>query len=184
MSRRIIGVALLAAYIYATVLANWLTTHHGLITVFPGLRATAGTVVIGVAIMSRDFVQDALGKRTVFEAICAGAFLSYITSSHQVAAASGITFLIAESLEALVYTPLRERAGWGTPRWVRAVIGANGCGALLDTFLFLGLAGFPLTAGTVAGQLVGKAYVTAGVLAMGVILRRALLRQSVERGCA
>jgi queuosine precursor transporter len=173
------GIGLLAVYITSIVLANWLTTRYGLVTLFPGLTATAGTLAVGGVVMTRDFVQDALGRAVILGAIVLGAGLSYGLSSHQIAVASGVTFLIEETLELLVYTPLRRRAGWGTGRWGGVVGTANATGIIADTFLFLYLAGFPVTAGVVGGQLLGKAYVTAAVVLAGVVIRRSVLRQSV-----
>lgn len=167
------AIPLLAVYIGSIVLANWLTTRFGLIAVFPGLLTTAGTVAVGGAIMTRDLLQDAAGRIAVLLAIGAGAAISYGVSSHQIAVASGLTFLVAESLEFAVYTPLRRRAGWGTGKWGGIVGVANVTGAVADTFLFLWLAGFPMTVPVVGGQLVGKAYVTAAVVALAMAIRRA-----------
>jgi uncharacterized PurR-regulated membrane protein YhhQ (DUF165 family) len=176
--QRIAGAALLAVYTASVVLANWLTTRYGLVRAGFGLYCTAGTFAVGGVIMTRDLLQDALGRIAVLAAIAAGAALSYAVSSHQIAIASGITFLLAESLEFAVYTPLRRRTNWGTGRWSGVVALANVTGALADTLLFLWLAGFPLTGPVVAGQMLGKAYVTAAVIAAGVVIRRAgLLRQ-------
>jgi uncharacterized PurR-regulated membrane protein YhhQ (DUF165 family) len=172
--------ALLAAYIGSVVAANWLTTRYGLVPIGFGLSATAGTYAIGAAIMTRDFLQDAAGRAGVLAAILAGAALSFALSSHRIAIASGLTFLLAESLEFAVYTPLRRRYGWGTGRWSAAVALANGTGALADTLVFLALAGFPLTGPVIAGQLLGKAYVTAAVVAAGLVIRRAVLREPVH----
>lgn len=177
---RAAGVILLAVYTGSIVLANWLTTRYGLVAVFPGLVATAGTVAIGGVIMTRDLLQDALGRAVVAAAIVAGALISYAVSSHQIAVASGVTFLVAETLELAVYTPLRRRYGWGTGRWGGVVTVANVTGALADTLLFLALAGFPLTAAVVGGQMLGKAYVTVAVVAAGVVIRRAVVRQPVN----
>jgi hypothetical protein len=175
MNRRTAGVALLAVYITSVVLANWLTTRYGFIPVAPGLTATAGTIAIGGAIMTRDLLQDALGRVAVIAAILAGAGLSFALSAAQIAFASGVTFLIAEGLEFAVYTPLRKRVGWGTGRWSGVVAVANATGAVVDTVLFLWLAGFPILS-AMPGQLVGKAYVTIAVIAAGLSLR-AVLRQ-------
>ena len=169
---RTIGICLLAVYIASIITANWLTTRYGLIAVFPGLVTTAGTLAVGGAIMTRDFLQDALGRIAVLAAIVTGAGLSWLLSSHQIAFASGVTFLVAESLEFAVYTPLRKRYGWGTSRWSGVVGLANLTGALADTFLFLALAGFPITTAVVGGQLLGKAYVTIAVITTGVVIRR------------
>lgn len=178
MTKRAAGAGLLAVYIASIVAANWLTTRYGLIRIAPGLYATAGTLAVGGVIMTRDFLQDALGRAIVLAAIVAGAGLSWVLSSHQIAVASGVTFLVAESLEFAVYTPLRKRYGWGTGRWGGVVAVANLTGAVADTFLFLWLAGFPITVPVVGGQLAGKAYVTVACILLGVVLRRALLQQS------
>ena len=177
MTRRTTGIALLATYITSIWAANWLTTRYGLIAAGFGYLTTAGTFAAGGAIMTRDFLQDAIGRWGVAAAITAGAALSYATSSHQIALASGATFLIGETLELVVYTPLRRRTGWGTGRWSLVIGAANTTGIAADTFLFLTLAGFPITTVTFGGQLLGKAYVTAGVVALGVVIRRAVLRQ-------
>lgn len=178
------GVALLATYIGSIVTANWLTTRYGLISVAPALMATAGTFAVGGVIMTRDFLQDAFGRITVLAAIATGAFLSWLLSSHQIAAASGLTFLTAETLEFTVYTPLRRKVAWGTSRWSLIIAIANTTGMIADTLLFLALAGFPLTISIIAGQLAGKAYVTAIVIAAGVVIRRAVLRQPLDRASA
>lgn len=177
MSRKI-GLALLFVYVASIVAANWLTTRYGLIAIAPGLYATAGTAAVGGIIMTRDFLQDAIGRLAVLAAIVAGAGLSWLLSSHQIALASGLTFLAAESLEFAVYTPLRRRYGWGTGRWSGVVGLANVTGAIADTFLFLWLAGFGITAAVVGGQLAGKVYVTAACIVAGVTIRHAVFRHS------
>lgn len=176
MVRHTAGLGLLAIYIGSIWAANWLTTRYGLITVAPGLVATAGTFAVGGAIMTRDLLQDALGRIAVLAAIITGAALSYATSSRQIAVASGITFLLGESLEFGIYTPLRRRVGWGTRQWSAVIGAANVTGITADTFLFLWLAGFPVTLPVIAGQLTAKAYVTAACIGLGVTIR-AVLRQ-------
>ena len=49
-----------------------------------------------------------------------------------------------------VFTPLRSHG------WSRAVVAASLVSAVVDTFVFLWLAGFPITADTVSGQLIVK----------------------------
>ena len=130
--------------------------------------------------MTRDLLQDALGRIAVLAAIVIGAVLSFAVSSHQIAVASGVTFLVAESLEFAVYTPLRRRSGWGTRKWAGVVSVANVTGALADTLLFLYLAGFPVNFTTVGGQMLGKAYVTIAVVVLGVLIRRQVTRRHAE----
>jgi len=141
----------LAGYAAAIVAANYLTAHHGLIPVGFGLTATAGTYCAGAALMLRNLVQDGLGRRFVVLAIVLGAALSALTSP-ALALASGIAFGVSELADTALYTPLRRRG------WARAVIPASLLGALLDSLLFLAIAGFPVTARGVAGQLVGKTW--------------------------
>lgn len=148
-----LGVAALTAYITAIVTANITTAHYGLIPVGFGLTATAGTYFAGCALFLRNVVQDALGRRAVVAAILIGAALSAFTSP-SLALASGVAFGVSELADTAVYTPLRERRNW----WARAVIPASFLGAVIDTFLFLSLAGFPVTERGVAGQLVGKTW--------------------------
>lgn len=150
MTRRLLLAASLAGYVASVVLANWLTSHYGLVPVLPGLVTRAGTYAAGAALGLRDLVQQIGGRRLAVLAIAAAAVLSWVLSSPQLAIASATAFLLAELADFAVYTPLRERG------WVRAVLASNIVGAPIDTLVFLGLAGFPLTWSTVLGQLVGK----------------------------
>jgi uncharacterized PurR-regulated membrane protein YhhQ (DUF165 family) len=176
-ARRGAAAALAAIYITSIIAANALTSRYGLVRVAPHLYAPAGTIMIGGVIMTRDLLQDAVGRWWIFAAIGAGAAGSWLTSSHQIALASGITFAVAETAEWAIYTPWRARAGWGTRKWGGAVSVANVTGALADTLLFLTLAGFPVTAATVTGQMVGKFYVTAAVVAAGLAIRAVTRRR-------
>lgn len=174
--RQKLGFALLGIYVGSVVLANYLTAHFGLVDIGFGLLTTAGTIAIGGAIMTRDLLQDALGRYAVLGAILAGALISWWLSSPQLAFASGATFLLAEGLEFLVYTPLRRRVGFATGKWGGIVGIANVTGAIVDTLLFLNLAGFPITKDVVLGQLVGKAYITLAVVGVLLLTRRAVPR--------
>lgn len=166
----------IATYIGSIVAANWLTNRYGMIPVGPGLAATAGTYAAGAALLLRDVVQDTGGRRAVVAAIAAGAGLSVWLSTPALAMASGAAFLISETADMAVYTPLRHR-GWG-----RAALASGVVGAVVDTVVFLWLAGFPILAG-LAGQLVGKAlWATAAPVAAVTtarMVRRALLRDPV-----
>lgn len=143
------GILALTTYIATIVAANWLTTRYGLIPVGFGLITTAGTYAAGAALLLRDVVQDACGWRWVLAGIAAGAALTAVTSP-ALAVASTVAFLLAELLDMAVYTPLRDRG------WARAALASGVVGAIVDTYAFLALAGFPVTAQTVGGQLVGK----------------------------
>jgi uncharacterized PurR-regulated membrane protein YhhQ (DUF165 family) len=171
---RFAGAAALAAYAGSIAAANWLTNRYGMVPVAPGLLTTAGTYAAGAALLARDVVQDALGRWWVLAGITAGAAITGFTSP-SLALASTAAFLVAETADMAVYTPLRSRG------WARAVLASNVVGAVLDTLVFLWLAGFPLSSATVGGQLVGKlAWATALPVAV-VMLARRVGRRAVPR---
>lgn len=159
MNRALTATAV-AGFIATILAANYVTTEYGMVPVGFGLVATAGTYFAGLAFVLRDTVQDAYGKRAVFALIVLGAALSYLVSDPFIALASGIAFAASETADLLVYSPLRKRG------YIRAAIASNVVGALVDTVLFLWIAGFPI-ADAIAGQIVGKATVT-GVVVLAV----------------
>ncbi|MFC8660604.1 VUT family protein [Streptomyces sp. NPDC057199] len=139
----------LAGYATAITAANWMTNLYGVVPVGGGLTVTAGTFAAGAGLLARDVVQDTAGRAWVLVGIAAGAALTAITSPTLALASAG-AFLAAETIDMAVYTPLRRHG------WARAVLASNSVGAALDTLLFLWLAGLPVTASSVGGQLIGK----------------------------
>lgn len=164
----------LAYFVGSILLANMLTNEYGMVSVGFGLTATAGTFAAGAALLLRDAVQEAAGKAAVIVGILLGAGLTYFVAPG-LAAASATAFLIAELADMAVYTPLRRLD------WAVAVVASNVVGAIVDTFVFLHMAGFPVTPSGVGGQLVGKC-VWATLIPLAVILvgRRAVLRDPVR----
>ncbi|WP_433547171.1 VUT family protein [Streptomyces sp. CA-294286] len=156
--------AWLAAYAGALLGANVLTASYGVVPAGLGQTATAGTVLAGVALMVRNTLQDLLGRRGVMTAILIGSLLSALVARPALAFASATSVLVAESAAMCLYTPLRRHG------WVRAVVPATLLGALLDTIVFLTIAGCPVWA-AVPGQMVGKAWPVA-VLVLLVLLWR------------
>jgi hypothetical protein len=154
MTRLPLRVLAAAGYVACIVAANVATDRWGMVWVGPGLAATAGTYAAGFALLARDVLQDTAGRRAVAAAIAVGAVLSWVMASPALALASAAAFTIAEAADMAVYTPLRERG------WIRAVTASNAVGAVLDTWVFLLLAGFPVLA-SLPGQLAGKAWATA-----------------------
>jgi uncharacterized PurR-regulated membrane protein YhhQ (DUF165 family) len=176
--------ALAAAFVLTAAAANWLTggPPPRMAPVGFGLECTLGTFAAGLALALRDGLQDACGPRrarwVVLAAILAGAALSFVTSSPELAIASGAAFLVSELLDAVVYTPLRGRARLGGRRWAGAVTASNAAGALVDTLVFLALVPFlAITWPVVAGQMLGKAYATFAYLAAGRAAGRAVVRE-------
>lgn len=170
MNKTSAGAGAFLGYVGAIGAANWLTNRFGFVPTGLGVATTAGTYAAGVALLARDMVQDTAGRRAVLAAIAAGAGLSAWTSTPTLAFASTVAFLAAELADMAVYTPLRERG------WARAVLASNAVGALVDTLVFLWLAGFPIVA-AVPGQLAGKLlWATALPVLLVVAVRRAVSR--------
>lgn len=163
-----IGIAALAIYIAAIVLANWAINRYGLVPVGFGLLAPAGVYFAAITFPARDVVQRSIGRLVGIAAILVGATLSWWVSSPKIAVASGVTFLISESLDMAIYTPLQRR--W----FVSAVVVSSVVAAIVDSLIFLKLAGIPYEV-ALAGLIVGKLWI---VLLVGAPaawgLRRAL----------
>jgi uncharacterized PurR-regulated membrane protein YhhQ (DUF165 family) len=148
----------LFGYIATIFAANWAITTFGLVPVGFGLLAPAGVYFAGLAFTLRDLTQDALGRRWTYAAILIGAALSGFLSG-PLALASAAAFLLSETADLLVYTPLHEH------RWLAAVAASNAVGLVVDSALFLWLAFGSLE--FLAGQIVGKLEMT--VLAVLVL---------------
>ncbi|WP_072815883.1 VUT family protein [Rhodococcus zopfii] len=152
----------------SVILSNWLTTRYGFIPVGFGQEATAGTLAAGAALALRDAVQDALGKAGMLIAVVVATALSYFVSAPSIALASATAFLLAELLNFLIYTPLRNRSRLGDRRWAAAVTSSSIAGAVVDTAVFLGIAfGAAAIMPALLGQLIGKAWATILYLVLG-----------------
>jgi uncharacterized PurR-regulated membrane protein YhhQ (DUF165 family) len=162
--RLTLGGFFVAAYVLTIYLTNWAITTYGLVPVGFGLVAPAGVYFSGLAFTLRDLVQDTLGRSTVVAAILIGALLSALLSP-QLAAASGVAFLISEFADFLVYTPLRER------HWLGAVVASNVVGFVADSALFLWLVFGSLE--FLPGQVLGKLWMTLLAVAVLALIRKA-----------
>jgi queuosine precursor transporter len=161
---RLTAYALAAAYLATVVAANALIVHVGVVPVGIGLMAPAGVYAAGLALTLRDALQDSGDRRWVVGAIVAGAALSFALGA-QLAAASGLAFLVSELADFAVYTPLRRRG------WAAAMVASNVVGAVVDSALFLWLAFGSLD--FLAGQVVGKLEMTLVAVALIAAWRRA-----------
>lgn len=162
--RAAVGAASLIGFVATVVGANWAIERYGLVPVGFGLEAPAGVYFAGAAFTLRDLVQARLGRWPVVVAILAGAALSAAIAP-RFAFASGAAFLVSELSDFAVYTPLSRRG------LVRAVAASNAVGLVVDSALFLWLAFGSLQ--FMAGQLVGKAWMTALAVGLLVALRDA-----------
>lgn len=196
MSQRA-GLIAAAAFLICILAANYVTSEYGLVPVGFGLVATAGTYFAGLTFVLRDALQDAirasLPGRVVYvqgrphptfgsswrqewtpandwqvalrvvALIVLGAALSYLIADPFIALASAVAFLASESADFAIYTPLRKRG------YIRAALASNVVGSVVDTFLFLSIAGFGVSRAVVAGQLVGKLTITAAVVTVAAV---------------
>jgi queuosine precursor transporter len=166
--RHAVRAGLFAAYVAMVPLANWLVDRLGVVPVGFGLQAPAAVYIVGLAFTLRDLLQEWAGRLWVVVAIVVGAALSWLVASPELAVASGVAFLVSESFDFAVYTPLRERG-----RWLEAVALSNTVGLLVDSALFLWLAFGSLE--FLGGQLLGKATMTLLAVPLLAVLRRSVL---------
>lgn len=187
------GALYFVGFIASIWFANWLLTHWGtvrfpggpwLIPVWPGeltssggtIYAPSGVIAIGLSFTLRDLVQRRLGVVMALIAIMIGAVLS-ATLDPTLALASGVAFLLAESLDLFVYTPLQRR------HLIGAVVASNVVGMVVDSIVFLSIAFSSLS--LLEGQVIGKAWMT--LVAVPVVYgirvwdrRRGVLPHGVE----
>lgn len=168
MARRAAAIAVLVAFGATIPAANWLIGNVGtvcpadspcLIPVGFGLMAPSGVIMIGIALVLRDAVQRLMGVGWAAIAIVIGAALSATFAPAALAFASGVAFLLSESADLAVYTPLQRR------RLTLAVLASGVLGAFVDSAVFLWLAFGSLD--FLAGQVVGKMW--ASVFAVPLI---------------
>lgn len=166
-------------YLLSVVVANWATTRYGFVSVGFGHAATAGTFAAGGALVVRDVLQDAIGRIGVAALIVAGAGLSFAVAAPAIAVASMLAFLLAESIDMAIYTPLRRKGAFGG-RWWQVAVGAGALvGAVADSVVFLWVAfGRAAIASSLTGQLLGKYEVALAFIVIGAV-GRALLREPV-----
>jgi len=169
----------LMGYVACIVAANWAITTFGLVPVGFGLYAPAGVVFAGFTFTFRNLTQQTLGRRFGFFSIILGAAISYVITDKvtipggvlPLAVASGVSFLLSETADALVWTKLRER-DW----WMRAMGLGDLAGQVIDSAIFLALALGSLE--LLLGQVVGKQWtIWAAMLFMALYQRR---RQPLE----
>ena len=169
-----LAVLAFAIYVGCIVGANWMISHVGhnvpkahehTLPVGFGLQAPSGVYLAGLTFVARDILQRLAGIRAGVAAIIVGAVLSWRVSSAALALASGATFLLSESCDFAVYTPLQAR------NFPLAVLGSGLVSDAIDSTVFLALAGIPLSV-ALPGQLVGKAWLVLAGGAVAALLRR------------
>ena len=171
--RKLEGIVFLVLFCLTIPAANWMIGHVGiicvpnsacLIPVAPGLMAPSGVVMIGAALVLRDLVQRRLGIVYGLGAIIAGTAISALVAPPALVIASVTAFLISETADFAVYTPLAKR------QLVAAVIASSLVGLMLDSIIFLWLAFGSLD--FLLGQIVGKAWMVLLSIPFVAYLRR------------
>jgi hypothetical protein len=125
--------------------------------------APSGTYAAGITFVARDVVQRTIGRRWSLLIIIPGAILTALLDV-RLAIASASAFLFSESVDFLVYTPLQRRG------FVRAVVASGLVAALVDSLLFLTIAGIPLAV-ALPGLLLGKFWVMLVAAPVAALLR-------------
>jgi uncharacterized PurR-regulated membrane protein YhhQ (DUF165 family) len=166
----LVDLVVVAAYVGSVVMANWASTHLPVLLV--GLAIVpAGTLLAGVTLTLRDLLHESVSTRGVITAIAAGTGLSWVVATPQIAIASVVAFAVSETIDSAIYALLRG----GSP--LRAVLGSNIAGLLVDSVLFVPLAFGSFAA--VPGQLLGKTVATLLTVALLWAMRRG--RRAVPR---
>lgn len=166
--------AILIAYLFTIPLANWLIGNAGtmcvpdgpcLVPVGFGLMAPSGVLMIGVALVLRDAVQQMLGLRYTILAIACGVVLSAIVAPPALVLASAVAFGIAELADMAVYTPLRAKG-----KITLAVFASGAAGSVVDSAAFLIIAFGSLQ--FIEGQILGKLWMTIAASIVLVLYHR------------
>jgi len=152
-----IGLAAFIAFIATIPVANWMIGNVGvfcipegpcMIPVAPGIMAPSGVLMVGLAFILRDIVQRELGAKFAIIAIAIGAILSGFIAAPALVVASIAAFVISETADFAVYTPLQRKG------LIRAVVASSIVGLVLDSAVFLYLAFGSLS--YIEGQIIGK----------------------------
>lgn len=156
------------ALVGCVVAANVATSRLGLVPAGFGLLVTAGTYAAGLALAVRDALDRFGGFRWVLPTLAAGCVLSAILAGPALAVASAAAFALGELADLAAWRALRRHSLAG------AITASNAVGALVDTVVFLPLAGFPLTAQAIGGQILVKAgWITLAALLVLAVARAA-----------
>lgn len=160
--------------------ANWLIQNVGtvcipdgpcLVPVGFGLMAPSGVLMIGLALVLRDWLHELAGWRWSVVAVLAGGLLSLTFSAPSIAIASAVAFNASEMADLAVYEPLRRKSR------PLAVMASQVVGAALDSALFVWLAfgSLEFSAGTTLAKIYAGAAVA--VILAGVQVSRRVEQQ-------
>jgi hypothetical protein len=164
--------ALLAAtFVSLVLLANWLASAYVIHVPLTPYTAPAGVFCIGGVLVLRDWMQQLGGLIRTMPLVYGAGLLSWLvgdaagwTSLQKIAVGSVVAFTVSETVEALVFTPIRNRS------LTLGVALSATVGNAVDSWIFLTIA-FSSTA-FFWGQFWGKNE----AIAIGVLLTLARRR--------
>lgn len=163
--------ALAALFVGLVISANWLASKYTVHVGF-GYVAPAGVFAIGAVLVLRDWIQQLKGLLWTMPLVYTSGLISWLvgdlagwTGLERVAVASVVAFSISETIEAVVFTPLRNR------NLTAGVALSATAGNAIDSaiFIWIALPAFPafLTFHTLfMGNFVGKME----MIAVGTVL--------------
>lgn len=169
MRNHLAAAASAGAFVSLVVASNWLTAEYGLVGGF----VTAGTFTAGLVLAARDAVRETAGVWASLACIAVGVAVSAVMAGPVLALASGVAFAVSELADTAVYEPLRRRSR------TRALAFSNLVGSVVDSVVFLALAGFPLWP-AVVGQVAVKWAVCVVLPLLAIGGARAVLRHRVR----
>lgn len=157
------SVRILAATLYLTLIV---ATNISFSQIGP---VPATFVLVGLTLAARDFVHETSGRWVSLGLVVVGAGASGLLASPDVALASLVAFLLAETLDLLIYERVKARYG------LAAGVGASGVvGSIIDSTVFLLIAFGSLAYfwAQVTGKLLATVAVAALALAVSAVRRR------------
>lgn len=167
-------VAMTAAYAATIPAANWMIGNVGTecvaqgpctIPVGFGLMAPSGVLMVGLALVLRDAVQEIGGPMVSLMAVAIGGAISWLVAPPALVAASVAAFTLSELVDFLIYTPLRRR------QLATAVIAGSLAGSIIDSAVFLYIAFGSLA--FIEGQILGKLWMSFAAIPLVYLARRA-----------
>lgn len=133
--------SLALSFVGLVILANWLASRYTVTVPLTTYVAPAGVFAIGAVLVLRDWLQQLRGLWWTMPLVYAAGLISWgvgdlagWTSLQKIAVASVIAFSISETVEAVVFTPLRKR------NLTLGVALSATVGNALDSWIFLTLA--------------------------------------------
>lgn len=169
MRSPLLAAASAVAFVALVAASNVLTARYGLV----GGLVAAGTFTAGLVLAARDAVRETAGIWASLGCIAAGVAVSAVMASPALALASGAAFALSELVDTAIYEPIRKRGR------TRALAWSNLVGSVVDSAVFLALAGFAIWP-SIGGQVAVKWAVSVALPVLAIGGARAVLRHRVR----